>query len=175
MKDEMRLKKDIPVLMMQSLLVEIKNLSKIIPKFKEISEKRRLNEGFIGVLGKKDGVRLVLFTFTDNELMVHFLSSKGILHRIVKFVYENNLGRLYDYGLYNCIYLDKFEPERREKLIEKKKQHDPQYILNPYKLIESFTSYRRINIIFELNLLWRKMAVKLGMDKIISIYNDKTI
>lgn len=173
LKDEMRLKKDIPVLMLQSFLIKIKYTAKILTRFRELSKQRNLNEGFIGVLGNKNEVRLVLFTFTNNDFIVHFLSSKGILHRIVKFAYQNNLGELYDYGLYNSIYLDKFEPKKKEKLITQKKQYDPQYILNPNKLINSFTSYRRINSIFELNLFWRKMAVKLGMEKIFPIFENK--
>jgi glycolate oxidase len=165
LKDEMRLKKDIPVLLLQSLNINIQYIEEIIMKFKQLSNERNLNECVSGIVGIRNFIRLNLFTLTDNDLIIHFLSSKGILHRIVKFVYTYDMGRIYDYGLYNGIYLEKYESEKRKKFRELKKKYDPIGIFNPWKLIKVNTSFTRINTIFELNLLWRYLAAKLGIAK----------
>lgn len=171
---EMKIKNDVPILMMQSLNTDISNLRDIIEEFESLASSRKLNHCYYGIVNRDGSIRLALFTPTDSKHMVHFLSSKGVLHRIVKKAYQNNLGKIYSHGMVNSIYLNEFEHEKLKKLRLRKQEQDPNMILNPLKLVANFTSYRRINTIFELNLFWRKIAVKFGRAKRILSLNGRS-
>ncbi|KKN15685.1 hypothetical protein LCGC14_0983560, partial [marine sediment metagenome] len=109
-------------------------------------------------------VRLVIYTPTDNEFWMHFLASKAVTSKVVKQAY-NLGGRVYTYGLQNTIYLQKFEKNKLQKFRERKAEVDPNYILNPLKIVKSNISFFRINMMFGLMLVWRKLAIKLGLAK----------
>jgi FAD/FMN-containing dehydrogenase len=170
---EMRVKKEVPILMLQSIKTSLYDLAKVISLFEKLAEERKLNHCFYGIMNRCGFLRLLLFTPTDNDYIVHFLSSKGLLHRVVKRVYQKGWGSVYSYGMLNSIYLHKFEPHKLKKYRKIKKKNDPKMILNPLKMISTKTSYSRINTIFELNLLWRKFAVKLGIENTILSLNNR--
>ncbi len=165
LKQEMRLKTNVPVLMLQAFCLELSNCKEILDLFEQLTEKRMLNHCYSGLINKDGKVRLLLFTPTDSDYITHFLASKGITHRIVKKIYHDHKGQIYTYGLYNTLYLKKFDPEKYTQLREKKQNFDPNFILNPLKVIKTKARFKRINTIFEMNLFWRTLFVKLGFAK----------
>jgi FAD/FMN-containing dehydrogenase len=174
LKNEMQLKLNTPVLMLQSIYINIDYCLEVINSFKQLAEKRSINHYFYGLVNKDMKVRLQLFTPTDNDKIIHFLASKGILHKIIKKIYKSNKGNVYTYGMLNSIYLHKYEKDKLNYWREQKKRLDPNYILNPYKIITLKTSFWRINLIFEMNLFWRIIAVKINTAQLVNdIRSDK--
>ncbi|MHA1474354.1 MAG: FAD-binding oxidoreductase [Promethearchaeota archaeon] len=166
LKHEMRIKLDNPVLMLQQVYINIKWVPAIIIRFQSLISENRLNSAFYGIINRDCNVRLVLYTPTDNSYWLHFLGSKSILHKMVKYAYTLG-GRVYTYGLQNSIYLHRFDKERLKYLQKLKIQRDPNYILNPLKQVTTKISYSRINIMFNMALFWRKIAVKIGRANVI--------
>jgi hypothetical protein len=85
---------------------------------------------------------------------------------MVKYAYSLG-GRVYTYGLQNSIYLHRFDKERLKYLQKLKIQRDPNYILNPLKQVSTKISYSRINVMFNMALSWRTIAVKIGRANVI--------
>lgn len=166
LKYEMIPKRNAPVLMLQSLYTDINQCSELIVKFNKHAQKYQLNHAFYGIINRDLRIRLMLFTPTDNKYMNHFLSSKAILHKIVKKAYQSDDSRVYTYGLLNTLYLLKFEKEKRADFKELKATLDPNAILNPCKLTSRKVRFRRINTIFAMNLFWRYLAIKLKIRNI---------
>jgi hypothetical protein len=71
-------------------------------------------------------------------------------------------GQIYSIGLYATLYLAHFERTKYNQIISQKQYLDPQWILNPLKLINPKIHYNRINTMFELNMFWRKCDVKIN-------------
>lgn len=160
---EMKVKLETPVLMLQQLMLPLDKVVELIERFEKITDERKLNHCYYGLVNRNKVVRLCLYTPTDNDYWIHFLSSKACLHSLVEYCYTKIGGRIYSYGLQNSIYMVKFENDRRKKLIELKHSVDPNNIVNPLKVIESKMRYSRVNIMFKLTNFWRKIAVKLNI------------
>jgi len=169
LKHELKIKLETPVQMLQQINISFDNCEKIIYLFEKLTNERELNHCYYGLINKDKMIRLCLYTPTDNDFWVHFISSKACLHRVVKYAYRIG-GRIYTYGLQNTIYLHKFEKDKLKKFQEIKLAADPNYILNPLKIVRSKMNFFRINMMFELTMLWRKLAVKLGIaQKILTV------
>jgi len=162
---EMKVKLETPVLMLQQYMIPLDKVVELIDRFERITDERKLNHCYYGLLNKNKIVRLCLYTPTDNDYWIHFLSSKACLHSLVEYTYTKIGGRVYSYGLQNSIYMVKFEKERRKKLMELKKTLDPNGIMNPLKVIENKMKYSRVNVMFKLTNFWRKLAVKMNISK----------
>ncbi|MBD3254224.1 MAG: FAD-binding protein [Candidatus Lokiarchaeota archaeon] len=175
LKQETKIKRDTPVLTLQSIKTNLENCKDLIKNFEALAEKRILNHCIYGSINHDLSVRLLLITPTDNKKIYHFLASKALSHRIVKNIYKTEKGEVYSYGLQNSIYLDKFESDKVEKWRKLKSDVDPNFIFNPLKLVETKTSYRRINTIFEMNLFWRKIAAKIKTAKRVNFPKDKSL
>ncbi|MHA1522205.1 MAG: FAD-binding oxidoreductase [Promethearchaeota archaeon] len=161
LKHEMRIKLNNPVLMLQQVLIKIKWVPAMLTRFQSLISKNRLNSAFYGIINRDCNVRLVLYTPTDNSYWLHFLGSKSILHKMVKYAYSLG-GRVYTYGLQNSVYLHRFDKKRLKQLQNLKIQTDPNYILNPLKQVTTKIRFSRINVMFSMSLFWRTIAVKIG-------------
>ncbi len=164
LQHELKIKLETPVQMLQQLYLDFERTGAIITYFENLTRKNKLNHCFYGLINRDYKVRLVIYTPTDNEFWMHFLASKAVTSKVVKQTY-NLGGRVYTYGLQNTIYLQKFEKNKLQKFRERKAEVDPNYILNPLKIVKSNISFFRINMMFGLMLVWRKLAVKLGLAK----------
>ncbi len=169
LKYEMKVKLETPVQMLQQIYLPFSKCHEIIELFEKLAVERDLNHCYYGLINKDMNVRIALYTPTDNAYWVHFLSSKAVAHRVVKALYSRG-GRIYTYGLQNSIYLHKFEGKKKRLWQIEKKKRDPKFILNPLKVVESKMTFSRVNWMFELNMLWRKIAAKRGKaEKILEI------
>ena len=175
LKTEMKIKQNTSVLMLQSLYLDLDSCQEMIKLFENVSKARKLNHCYSGLINKNQKIRLTLFTPTDSDKIIHFLASKAVLHRVVKELYKMEKGNIYTYGMLNATYLHKYEPDKLKQWIDMKKTCDPNYILNPYKIIMTRISFRRINIIFEMNLFWRSMAVRINTAQQVLDIEKKTI
>lgn len=162
LKHELKIKLETPVQMLQQLMVDIHTCERVLNYFDELVEKYKVNHCFYGLINKDLQIRLCLYTPTDNNYWLHFLSSKAVLNEVVKYIYKNN-GRIYTYGLQNTVYLHKFEKEKLKEFQEKKLKLDPNYILNPLKIVKTKMSFRRLNVMFKLAMLWRRLALRIGI------------
>ncbi len=162
LQHELKIKLETPVQMLQQIYINFEKTEPIITYFEKLIKKNKLNHCFYGLINRDNNVRLCVYTPTDNEYWMHFIASKAVISRVVKYAYKLG-GRIYTYGLQNTIYLQKFEKNKLKKLREKKAEVDPNYILNPLKIVKSKISFFRVNIMFELMLLWRRLATKLGL------------
>ncbi len=164
LKHELKIKLETPVQMLQQIYINFEKTESIITYFEKLIKKNKLNHCFYGLINRDNNVRLCLYTPTDNEYWMHFIASKAVISRAVKYAYKLG-GRIYTYGLQNTIYLHKFEKNKLKRLKEKKAEVDPNYILNPLKIVKSKISFWRVNSMFELMLRWRRWAVRLGLAK----------
>jgi hypothetical protein len=174
LKHEMRIKLNNPVLMLQQIMLNIEWVPAILERFDSLVEKNLINSAFYGIINRDFRVRLVLYTPTDNAFWGHFLGSKAVLHKIVKYTYSLG-GRVYTYGLQNSIYLHRFDKKRLKKIQKLKLQKDPNNLLNPLKQTSINVSYPRIDIMFLLALFWRRIAVKFGKAKKILTPNYSSV
>ncbi len=169
LKYEMKVKLETPVQMLQQIYLPFSKCHEIIEIFEKLAVERDLNHCYYGLINKDMKVRIALYTPTDNAYWVHFLSSKAVAHRVVKAVYSRQ-GRIYTYGLQNSLYLHHFEGKKKRQWRKEKKKRDPKCILNPLKVVESKMTFSRVNWMFELNMLWRRIAAKRGRaEKILEI------
>jgi glycolate oxidase len=166
LKHEMKIKLDNPVLMLQQIVVTFNVVPELIDHFEKWAEEYKINHAYYGIINKDMKVRLVFYTPTDNTFWLHFLASKAVLHRLVKLGYKLG-GRVYTYGLQNTVYLQRFEKEKAESLSKLKHESDPKYILNPLKVVKTKISFNRVNIMFELALMFRKISLNSGKGAII--------
>jgi len=158
LKHEMRIKLANPVLMLQQIVVNFSAVPKLIDQFEKWANRYRVNHAYYGIINKDLKVRMVFYTPTDNTFWMHFLASKAILHKLVKLGYRLG-GRVYTYGLQNSVYLQKFEKEKLKTLRNLKHQEDPNYIVNPLKIVMTKMSFLRIDVMFEMALIFRKISL----------------
>ncbi len=158
LKHEMRIKLDNPVLMLQQIVVDFHAVPELIDHFEKWAGEYKINHAYYGIINKDMKVRLVFYTPTDNKFWLHFLASKATLHRLVKLGYRLG-GRVYTYGLQNTVYLQKYETEKAKTLGKLKHELDPRYIMNPLKIVKTKISFLRVDIMFELALMFRKISL----------------
>ncbi len=170
LKHELKIKLETPVQMLQQIYIGFQKTELILNYFEKLIKKNKLNHCFYGLINRDNNVRLCLYTPTDNEYWMHFLSSKAVISKVVKYAYKLG-GRIYTYGLQNTIYLHKFEKDKLKKFREKKAKVDPNYILNPLKIVKTKISFFRVNMMFELIMFYRRIATKLGLAKEILVLN----
>ena len=163
LRDEIKLKLNTAVQMMQQYYLHLSQCHAIIEKFQALIKSYQLTGDFSVIVNRDHQVRLNLYTLTNNTNWIHFLASKALLHHLMKNVYHLG-GRVYIYGLQNTIYFNHFESAEQKAFCRKKMLEDPNAILNPYKLTLSKISYYRVHEMFESALWWRKLELilKLG-------------
>jgi glycolate oxidase len=164
LRDEMKLKLNSPVQMMQQFLVDLSSCFILVDKFEKNIRNLKLTGDFSAIISKDHQVRLTFYTLTDNGFWNHFLASKALLHNLIKGIYQFN-GRIYNYGLQNTCYFQQFERSQQKQFRSLKTTEDPKYILNPLKLTMCKISYSRIDIMFKLAILWRQLAIRFKLAK----------
>ncbi len=145
------------ILLRQILLVPEEKQLNLINKFQTLCKKYKIQEASSQTMTNLTGlVRVTLMINANNEDWLSFIASKGILHQATKFAYRLG-GRCHSYGLQNTIYLHKFEKIRLMKEREQKTAKDPNYILNPLKIVQTKIKFSRIEVMFRLALLFRRI------------------
>lgn len=158
LKHEMKIKADNPVLMLQQLYTDLDEVHTLINKFEKLTSRAILNYAYYGMIGKDLKVRIVFYTPTDNAFWTHFMASKAVLHKIVKSAYRSG-GRVYTYGLQNTLYLHHFEGAKAKDFQARKSSVDPAGIMNPLKIARTKMRFVRIDVMFELAYIFRRILV----------------
>ena len=113
------------------------------------------------MLGTTNEMRLNLMVMIDAEQYLKFISSKGILHKMMKKAIKIG-GAPYTIGLQNSIYMSRAYPKRLTEMREAKEKWDPSGIMNPDRVTSCLTSFRRIDILFLLAASFRRLSKFVG-------------
>jgi hypothetical protein len=68
----------------------------------------------------------------------------------------------YTIGLQNSIYMTRAYPERLVQMQEAKEKWDPEGIMNPDRVTTCLTSFRRIDVLFNLAAAFRRLSRYVG-------------
>ncbi len=161
-----------PVLMLQQFLMHLESCFHLIEAGRRLATNLRLPLACAGTVTSIECVRLVLEIPTDNTNWIQFMSSKALLHKIVKDAYGDGHGKVYTSGMLNAMYMAKFERDTVNKWLAVKDRIDPVGVLNPLKHGRSRMSYLRIDILFLINIAWRRFQVLTNHFVVIRDYSN---
>ncbi|MFQ5832639.1 MAG: FAD-binding oxidoreductase [Candidatus Thorarchaeota archaeon] len=159
-KVEMKLKLEVPTLSMQNFWIPLTRIGPVVRKMNKIAENYSICSCFYLVYGNRNMTRMCVFAPSDHRHWMHFMAGKTMLHHLVKTAYQEG-AELYTYGLQNSIYLKRYQPEHYHRFIELRQKWDPNGIMNPDKLTHTNISYTRMNLMFNMNGLFRRLQIKL--------------
>ncbi len=144
-------------LMFQELWVEVDRVYDILTAFEKTKKTHKNPSLWYGMLGGNSMMRLELLAMLNPDRYLEFISSKGILHKMMKRAIRHG-GGPYTIGLQNSIYMKKAYRQRLDQMKEAKARLDPSNIMNPDRVTSCMTSYGRINVLFGLAAAFRRLA-----------------
>lgn len=148
-------------LMFQELWMPIEKVYEILSAYESYRRSHQISALWFGMLGTPDGMRLELMTMIDAAQYLKFISSKGILHKMVKKAIKLG-GAPYTIGLQNSIYMTRAYPDRLVEMQAAKEKWDPDGIMNPDRVTSCLTSFRRIDVLFRLATAFRRLSRYVG-------------
>ena len=148
-------------LMFQEYWVPIEKVHEMLSRFEKYRRSHKIPALWFGMLGTKNEMRLNLMVMIDAVQYLKFISSKGILHKMMKKALKVG-GVPYTIGLQNSIYMSRAYPERLIEMQEAKEKWDPSGIMNPDRVTSCMTSFRRIDILFWLAVAFRRLSKYVG-------------
>jgi len=148
-------------LMFQELWMPIEKVYEIISTYEAYRRSHKIPAMWFGMLGTPEGMRLELMAMIDAAQYLKFISSKGILHKMMKKAIKSG-GGPYTIGLQNSIYMARAYPDRLVEMKEAKEKWDPNGIMNPDRVTSCLTSYRRIDLLFALATAFRRLSRYVG-------------
>jgi hypothetical protein len=147
--------------MFQEFWMPIEKVYEMISAYESYRRSHQISTLWFGMLGTPDGMRLELMTMIDSAQYLKFISSKGILHKMVKKAIKLG-GAPYTIGLQNSIYMTRAYPDRLVEMQEAKDKWDPDGIMNPDRVTSCLTSFRRIDVLFALATAFRRLSRYVG-------------
>jgi len=148
-------------LMFQEYWMPVEKVSDMLSKYESYRQSHRIPALWFGMLGSHNEMRLELMVMIDAAQYLKFISSKGILHKMMKRAIELG-GAPYTIGLQNSIYMARAHPARLLEMQEAKKRWDPNGIMNPDRVTSCLTSFRRIDVLFWLATAFRRLSRYVG-------------
>ena len=148
-------------LMFQEYWMPIEKVHDMLSGFEKYRRTHKIPALWFGMLGTQNEMRLNLMVMIDAEQYLKFISSKGILHKMMKKAIKKG-GAPYTIGLQNSIYMSRAYPERLKEMIAAKEKWDPNGIMNPDRVTSCLTSFRRIDILFLLAASFRRLSKFVG-------------
>jgi glycolate oxidase len=148
-------------LMFQEIWIPIENVYAILNAYESYRDSHKIPAMWFGMLGTPDEMRLELMAMIDAAQYLKFISSKGILHKMMKKAIKSG-GAPYTIGLQNSIYMSRAYPERLVEMKEAKEKWDPDGIMNPDRVTSCLTSYRRMDVLFALAAVFRRLSRYVG-------------
>ncbi|MBY8997338.1 MAG: FAD-binding oxidoreductase [Candidatus Thorarchaeota archaeon] len=148
-------------LMFQELWMPIDRVYEMLSAYESYRKSHKISALWFGMLGTPDGMRLELMTMINADQYLKFISSKGILHKMVKKAIKSG-GAPYTIGLQNSIYMTRAYPDRLVEMQEAKEKWDPDGIMNPDRVTSCLTSFRRIDVLFALATAFRRLSRYVG-------------
>ena len=148
-------------LMFQDLWIPIEKVYELLSSYESYRRSHQTPALWYGMLGTPDAMRLQLQMMINADNYLKFISSKGILHKMVKKGIK--IGAVpYTIGLMNSIYMTRAYPDRLVLMQEAKKKWDPDGIMNPDRVTSCLTSFRRIDVLFSLAAAFRRLSRYVG-------------
>ncbi len=144
-------------LMFQEVWIHSDNVYDVLEAYERSKKTHKVPALWFGMLGTQSMVRLELMAMLNPDRYLEFISSKGILHKMVKRSIRLG-GGPYTIGLQNSIYMKKAYPERYAAMKKLKNELDVEGIMNPDRVTNCLTSYSRINLLFFLASGFRRLA-----------------
>jgi FAD/FMN-containing dehydrogenase len=148
-------------LMFQELSVKIEDVATILERYEAYKKSHKVPAIWYAMLGNSEWMRVEVLAMIDAEQYLKFISSKGILHKMMKKTI-NLGGGPYQVGLQNSIYMKRAYPERLEEMRAAKESWDPQNIMNPDRITSCMTSYARMDVLFVMAAAIRRVARYFG-------------
>ncbi len=148
-------------LMFQEYWMPIEKVHEMLSKYEKYRRTHKIPALWFGMLGTQNEMRLNLMVMIDAEQYLKFISSKGILHKMMKKAIKIG-GAPYTIGLQNSIYMSRACPDRLTEMIAAKESWDPNGIMNPDRVTSCLTSFRRIDVLFWLAAAFRRLSKFVG-------------
>ncbi|MFW9926076.1 MAG: FAD-linked oxidase C-terminal domain-containing protein, partial [Candidatus Thorarchaeota archaeon] len=148
-------------LMFQELWIPIENVHEMLSAYESYRRSHKIPALWFGMLGTPEAMRLELMAMIDAEQYLKFIASKGILHKMMKKAIKNG-GVPYTIGLQNSIYMTRAYPDRLVQMQAAKEKWDPDGIMNPDRVVNCLTSFRRIDVLFILATAFRRLSRYVG-------------
>jgi FAD/FMN-containing dehydrogenase len=144
-------------LMFQEVWIHVDKVYDILQAYERARKSHKVPSIWFGMLGHGSMMRLELMALLNPDRYLEFISSKGILHKMMKRAIKRD-GGPYTIGLQNSIYMKKAYPERLQKMRTVKINLDPRNMMNPDRVVSCMTSYSRINVLFGLATAFRRLS-----------------
>lgn len=154
-------KQHIETLMFQEYWIPIEKVHEMLSGYEKYRRSHKIPALWFGMLGTQNEMRLNLMVMIDAKQYLKFISSKGILHKMMKKAMKIG-GVPYTIGLQNSIYMSRAYPDRLIEMQEAKKKWDPSGIMNPDRVTSCLTSFRRIDFLFLLASAFRRLSKYIG-------------
>ena len=148
-------------LMFQELWIPLDKVYEMISAYESYRNSHKIPAMWFGMLGTPDAMRLELMAMIDAAQYLKFISSKGIMHKMMKKAIKNK-GVPYTIGLQNSIYMSRAYPDRLTEMKTAKEKWDPDGIMNPDRVTTCLTSFRRIDVLFLLATAFRRLSRYVG-------------
>ncbi|MGD9395585.1 MAG: FAD-binding oxidoreductase [Candidatus Thorarchaeota archaeon] len=148
-------------LMFQEMWIPVENVYELLSTYESYRESHKIPAMWFGMLGTPEAMRLELMAMIDAAQYLKFISSKGILHKMMKKAI-NSGGVPYTIGLQNSIYMSRAYPDRLVEMQEAKDEWDPDGIMNPDRVTTCMTSFRRMDVLFALAAGFRRLSKYVG-------------
>ncbi len=144
-------------LMFQEVWIHVDKVYDILQAYEKARKSHKMPSIWFGMLGFGSMMRLELMALLNPDRYLEFISSKGILHKMMKRAIKRG-GGPYTIGLQNSIYMKKAYHERLQKMKAAKENFDPDSMMNPDRVVSCMTSYSRINLLFGLATAFRRLS-----------------
>ncbi len=144
-------------LMFQEVLVEVDKVYEVLKQYESYKKSHKVPAIWFGMLGTPGWMRVELMAMLNPDQYLKFISSKAILHKMVKKSIALG-GGPYTIGLQNSIYMSRAYPDRLKQMQEAKSVWDPANIMNPDRVTTVLTSYARMNVLFVLAAAIRRLS-----------------
>jgi glycolate oxidase len=148
-------------LMFQEYWIPVEKVYNLIKSYESYRRSHKVPALWFGMLGTHSEMRVELMAMVDAAQYLKFISSKGILHKIMKKAIKLG-GAPYTIGLQNSIYMSRAYPERLVEMKRAKEEWDPDGIMNPDRVTSCLTSFRRIDVLFVLAAAYRRLSKYVG-------------
>ncbi len=148
-------------LMFQEVWVPLKQVFEMLTTYESYRRSHKISALWFGMLGTPEAMRLELMTMINADNYLKFIASKGILHKMMKKAIKIG-GVPYTIGLQNSIYMARAYPDRLVQMQEAKEKWDPEGIMNPDRVTDCLTSFRRIDVLFILAAAFRRLSRYVG-------------
>ncbi|MGY5879951.1 MAG: FAD-binding oxidoreductase [Candidatus Thorarchaeota archaeon] len=154
-------KQHVETLMFQEYWIPIEKVHEMLSGFEKYRRSHKIPALWFGMLGTQNEMRLNLMVMIDAAQYLKFISSKGILHKMMKKAMKIG-GVPYTIGLQNSIYMSRAYPDRLIEMQKAKEKWDPSGIMNPDRVTSCLTSFRRIDVLFWLAVAFRRLSKYVG-------------